>query len=262
MDITCEQLRDIVSNFSLVHQCDVVKNSMLRISTPFNYPNGSQIDLFLQPSDELFSGYILSDYGMTADYLLDMQIKYWATKKRRTLIDDICSSLKVEQQAGVFQVRLQDSLSDLSMGIVRLAQACIRVTDLSFTQRLQISGTFQEDVEEFIATADLPYESDVELVGSYGKIVKVNFRVIGQTVTSLVQTLSFSTIPNAHIAANEVFRKWWDLRPHHTSHQFLTLYDAQNSAAIKEEDIDRISEFSTILTFPDEQEQIQEALAA
>jgi Domain of unknown function DUF1828 len=262
MDINCEQLRDIVSGFSLVHQCDVVKNGMLRISTPFNYPNGSQIDLFLYSSGGLFNGYILSDYGMTADYLLDMQIKFWATKKRKLLIEDICEALKVEHHSGVLQVSLQDDLSDLSMSIVRLAQACIRVTDLSFTQRLQISGTFQEDVEEFIATAELPYESDVELVGSYGKVVRVNFRVIGKTVTSLVQTLSFSTIPNAHIAANEVFRKWWDLRPHHNSHQFLTLYDAQNSTAIKEEDIERIGEFSTILTFPDQQEEIQEALAA
>lgn len=235
---------------------------MLRISTPFNYPNGSQIDLFLYPSGELFGGYIISDYGMTADYLLDMQIKFWATKKRRLLIEDICTSLKVDHHAGVFQVRLQDDLSDLSMSIVRLAQACIRVTDLSFTQRLQISGTFLEDVEEFLTMADLPYESDVELVGSYGKVVKVNFRVVGKTVTSLVQTLSFSTIPNAHVAANEVFRKWWDLRPHHNSHQFLTIYDAQNSRAIKEEDIERIAEFSTILTFPDEQDQIQETLAA
>src|SRR5215218_241880 len=158
MEIDCDNLKEFVQSFSLVNNCDRINNGALRIATPFNYPNGSQIDLFLEVSSDMFNDYILSDYGMTANYLLDMQIKPWAAKKRRLLIDDICSVLGVAYSAGKLQIHIdQKDLSDLPHAMVRLAQACIRVADLSFTQRLQIIGTFQEEVEEFISENNFSY---------------------------------------------------------------------------------------------------------
>src|ERR1700755_3438761 len=126
-------------------------NGMLRIATPFNYPNGAQIDLFLESEAGLIKDFILSDYGLTTNYLLDLQIKPWAARKRRQLIEDICSILGVEYRAGKLQIYLKSkALQELPQAMVRLAQACIRMADLSFTQRLQLVGTFQDEVEEFI----------------------------------------------------------------------------------------------------------------
>jgi hypothetical protein len=262
MDINCNNISEFVHGFSLVEQCDTVSNGMLRFATPFSYPNGSQIDLFLSPTKPLFGEYILSDYGLTSDYLQDLHVKPWATKKRRLLIEDICRNLGVEQHSGVFQIGLSPKeLSSLSQAIVRLSQVCIRVADLAFTQRLQIAGTFQDEVEEFIAVSDFPYEPDVELVGALGQVVKVDFRVRGQKVTSLIQTLSTRNPANAHPISNEVFRRWYDLRPHLHHNQFVTIYDA-SSGIFREDDLARLADFSAVLGYPDDQEQIQEALAA
>ena len=262
MEITCENLRRIVQGFSLVQACDIVGNDMLRIATPFKYPNGSQIDLFLRRAAPLFPSYILSDYGQTADYLADMQIKLWATKKRRLLLEDICSSLEVEQNAGQLEILLEENaLTELSDAIVRLAQACIRVTDLAFTQRLQLAGTFQEEVEEYIASTNLPYEPEITLIGVYGKEVKVDFRVQGKKVTSLVQTLSTVSPANAHVASIEVFRRWYDLAPHRALNQFITLYDT-TTRIFRDDDINRLSDLSLLLGFPDEAERFKEAIAA
>jgi len=262
MEINCENLREFVRGFSLVHSCDVVGNGMLRIATPFKYPNGSQIDLFLKRTAPLFPSYVLTDYGQTADYLMDMQVKLWATKKRRLLLDDICSSLDVEHHAGQLEIPLEvDTLPDLSHAIVRLAQACIRVADLAFTQRLQLAGTFQEEVEEYIASTNLLYEPEITLIGTYGKEVKVDFLVHGKKVTSLIQTLSTPSPASAHVASLEVFRRWYDLAPHRTTNQFITLYDTTNRV-FRDDDLSRLHDLSVVLGFPDQEEQFKEAIAA
>src|SRR5215213_1773294 len=259
--VDCQSLREVISKSSLVEDCDVVSSGALRIVTPFNFPNGSQIDLFLERSNDLFSQYVLSDYGLTANYLLDMHIKAWSTSKRRQLIQDICEILEVDSDAGVFRIALGRDIATLSSAIVRLAQACIRVSDLSFTQRLQSSATFQENVEEFIAGANLQYEIEPVLIGALNNPVKVDFRVKGSKVLSLVQTLSAPNPTNAHPKSVEVFTRWFDLQSHNgLRHQFVTVFDTINS--FKEYDLERLSLVSTVVGFPEEIEELQEILAA
>jgi hypothetical protein len=260
MILNCESLQSIVKSFSLVEACDVIKSGAIRIATPFYYPNGSQIDLFIQPTNDLFGNVILTDLGQTADYVADMQFNLWATKKRRTLLDDICNALDVAQSDGSFYIRIaSQEIKDLPQAIVRLAQACIRATDLIFTQRLQNSGTFQEEVEEFLASHQLPYEPDLELTGRYQNVVNVDFKVQGRRISSLVETLS--TRANTHVVATEVFRRWYDLEPYRMAHQFMTIYD-EAAGNYKDDDLKRLSEYSAVFGFPKEQEQIYEALAA
>jgi hypothetical protein len=259
--VDCQSLKGIVSKFSLVEDCDVVNSGALRIATPFNYPNGSQVDLFLECSNNLFPQYVLSDYGLTANYLLDMHIRAWGTSKRRQLIQDICETLEVNMDAGVFQIPLGQDMASLSSAIVRLAQACIRVSDLSCTQRLLSSVTFQENVEEFIAGAELPYEAEPVLIGAFGNPVKVDFRVKGSKILSLVQTLSAPNPTNAHPKSIEVFTRWFDLQSHNGHrHQFVTVFDTINS--FKEYDLERLSLVSTVVGFPEDREELREILAA
>ncbi len=131
MILTCENIKEYIRSFSLVISCDTVKNGALRIVTPFNYPNGSYIDLFLTHSGDLSDNYILSDGGLTSDYVADMQFNLWATKKRRILIEDICQSLNIRQSEGQFEILISpEDIEQFHNPIVRLAQACIRISDL------------------------------------------------------------------------------------------------------------------------------------
>jgi hypothetical protein len=261
-EINCDNLRQYVQGFSLVEACDVTNNGMLRISTPFNYPNGSQIDLFLENVGNLYPDYILSDYGQTADYLADTYIKFWISKKRRQLVDDICRTLGVDLYVNRFQIRVKpDQLGELPNAMVRLAQACIRVADLTFVQRLQLIGTFQEDVEEFIAGIELPYESDLVLTGRYEREVKVDFRVKGQRTDSLIQTISTPNYTNAHQRALEVFSRWYDLVDYREGSQFVTLYDTSNDI-FQRADLGRLHDVSFVFGYPDEKAQLQAVLVA
>jgi hypothetical protein len=257
----CTEAKSILGQFSLIHECDVIGNGALRMSVPFQNTDGSNIDLFLKKEDN--GKWILSDLGNTTAYLLDMHVKPWTTKNRLQIIADICTSLGIAQNQGQFQTVLSEAelIAKLPQAIVRLSQACIRISDLAFTRRLRTPDIFNENVEEFLGVAGLNFEERVLLLGQFGKPVEVDFQVSGKSVVSLIQTLSTGNSAAAHSISNEVFRRWYDLGNHRPKHQFLTVYDTSNNN-FKEEDLKRMSTQSSIFGFPAEHDQIKQALAA
>ena len=262
MQIACENLTELVSGFSLVLDCDKIDDGAIRIATPFTYPNGSHIDVFLKPNNDLFQSFSLSDYGQTAEYLLEIGFDIWKTRRRRQLVADVSAALNVRLDSGAFVAQIdKEEISNLPSFMVKLVQACIRIADLSFINRLQNFITFDSEVEEFLTEKDLAYEPDIEVVSKFNKPIKLSFAVAGQSVNSLVQTLSTRNPTTSHITATEVFRKWFDLAPVKSEQQFVTIYD-NNSANIRDEDLYRLDEYSTVLGFPNEREQIAETLAA
>jgi Domain of unknown function DUF1828 len=262
MKLDCTILKEIVSGFSLISDCDVVRDGSVRMATPFQYPDGSLIDLFVKPTSELFAEVELSDKGQTTAYLLDLHVKPWTTKKRKQMVSDICQSLGVKQDGGQFLIRLPSAkLAELPMEMVRLAQACIRITDIAFTQRLRSPVEFQEDFEEFVDSLDRPYETGVKLDGQFGKQVEFDFLVRGEKGNSLVQTLSTSNQYAAHGLANEVFRRWYDIANQRALFQCVTIYDTNNNV-FRDDDLARIRNVSEVIGFPAEHGRLQLALAA
>lgn len=260
--INCDNLKEYLSSFSLIYQCDIVKSGALRFATPFTYPDGSHIDLFFTSKDDLFDRYVLSDYGQTYYYLLDMGFNLWATKKRRQLVTDICTNLGVRYNQNVFEVEiLNTELSKLSEFIVQLTQTCIRITDLSFTQRLQSYGTFDADVEEFIALAELDYEpSPSDLIGIYQKPVKVDFRVSGIRTNSLIQTWTPRNPNISHATSNEIFRRWHDLGNYRQTYQFVTVVDDVDST-YRQDDLAILYEYSSVFNFPSQRDPFRDAIS-
>lgn len=135
MNIDCQSLGTVLQGFSLIKQCDVLPDGTLRIATPFQYPNGSFIDVFLQdakalPQDDqnVFFGHMLSDCGQTAMYLSDLHIKTWTTKRKKQILQDICATTGVHDHSGELRVPIEvDRLDTIAPAMVLLAQACIRM---------------------------------------------------------------------------------------------------------------------------------------
>lgn len=261
-NVNCKNLTEYVSTFSLVQDCDIVKNGAIRITTPFTYPNGSFIDVFLKPNNDLYSSYTLSDYGQTAQYLYEMGFNLTATRKRLQTIDDVCRTLGTKYKSGFFEIEFgDDNLNNLSNFIVNLSQTCIRIADLSFTQRLQTYATFDDDIEEFIEVSGLEYEvSPDNLIGVYEKPVKVDFRVLGNNSKSLIQTWSTRNSYQSHLASNEIYVRWLALNNYLSSYQFITVYD-DNENSLRDDDFSRLYETSTVFGFPNQREQFRETIS-
>lgn len=225
----------------------------IRIETGMLYPDGSSIDVFLH---EEIGGYELTDLAQTTAWLLNLQIKPWQSKKRQQFLDNALGTYGASRRDGelVLRVHRPEEISD---GVLRLAQTCLRVADLMYTRRTMSLSSFNDLVEEIIADTELPYEPEYTLNGAYGNLVTVNFLVMGRR-QSAVLTLSGQSPSQSHTPAIEVFRKWHDLETT-WPHQKITVLD--DRVTYRDEDIQRIARLSTVMPFSN-REQIQQALAA
>jgi hypothetical protein len=260
--IDCSNVKKYAPSISLIEDCDQVSGA-LRLLTPFQYPNGAKIDLFLREGQPLFDGYVLTDLGQSTGYLLDVNVKPWATNKRRQIVEDVCRSLDVVCKGGEFQIELDlHEAKDFSQPMMRLVQACIRISDLAFSARLWAAGSFKDELEEFLQGAlEVQYETDIIEVGRNREDVKLDFRVHGERMTSLILTLSAASTFSAHNAANEVCIRWLDLGKRKADQQYITVLD-ESHEVFKARDLNRIAGLSNVIAFPTEQDQLKGVLAA
>ena len=254
-------IEELITKACLVEAYDTVRDGSFRMATPFRYPDGSHIDVFLKDSGTLFDGFELSDKGQTVAYLLDLHVKPWTSQKRKQTMSDICATLGVEQEGGVFRIRLpKEEMNDLPDAILRLGQACIRIADLSYTQRLRAPVALSEDFEEFVSGLDRPYQTGVKVSGQFGKEVEFDFSVEGHRMRSLVQILSTANRMAAHNLSLEAFARWSDISPVRSQYQCLSVYDTTNDV-FREEDLKRLEAVSDVVGFPAESARLNLSLA-
>ena len=261
--LTCEALSAAVSGFSLIRSCDIILSGALRISTPFYYPDTSNIDVFVERKKSLLDEVLVSDFGQTADLLLNIKLSPWGTKKRRQLVQEICSALNVEMDGGRIQVTLQEEeIGQLPDAIFRVAQASLRVSDLYMTKRLYMPSAYKEDVEEFLCDRELNFETGITLPGIFSHQLTFDFLVKGHARDSLLQTLSTGNSQVSHHMALEAFAKWHDLEPSlRNQYTLVTIYDS-SSDVFREDDVTRFREYSNVFAFPAEAESLAKTLTA
>ncbi|HWN68210.1 MAG TPA: DUF1828 domain-containing protein [Haliangium sp.] len=264
--IALDQVQQQLGDRSFVRTIDVVPRGHIRIMTGLLYPDGSSVDVFIvndttasptggQPVQPLR----LSDLGQTVAWLLDVGVRPWLSKKRQAFVEDVLRLYDVRQGGGELTLDARPG-EDLAVGILRLAQACIRVADLTFTRRASLQSPFSDDVEEVLADAELGFDVGAELMGRKGTTVRVDYLVTGQTRRSAVLALSALNAQSAHHSANEIFRKWYDLDVPGRDHENVTVYDDRQPFH-REEDLERLQDFSAVIPFSEKQTLI-EVLAA
>lgn len=248
IDIADIQAR--LNGHALVRSVDELRSGPIRIETAFQYPDGGSIDLFLIEDDDLLRALRLTDLGQTMSWLFDAQIKPWLSPKRKGFIEDVLGLYHIEQDGGQLIRRLA-SREELMPAIVALGQTCVRVADLVFTKRSAMVAAFTEQVEEVLTDVEVPYEQDAELEGRYG-LVRVDFLAEGRSAKSAILTLSSGNPSQAHVAANEVFRRFYDLDIPTRQEQRITVFDDRTDV-YKSEDIQRLRNVSQLVAFSDRQ---------
>ena len=236
---------------ALVGEVDQLPAGPVRLETAFLYPDGGALDLFVAEEGDLFPAIRLTDLGQTMSWLLDVQVKPWLSRKRQGFLEDAIRLYGVEQRGGEL-VRPLASLDELVPGVVQLGQACVRVSDLMFTKRSVMVTAFAEQVEEVLNDTEMLYEQNVELEGRFGTPVRVDFLVGGPRVESALLTLSSGNSSAAHVASNEVFRRWYDLDVPHRSEQRVTVFD-DSLDVYRDEDLQRLRGVSDVVPLSDRQ---------
>lgn len=258
--IDLPELQRLLANHPLVRGIDRLPTGPVRIETAFLYPDGASIDLFVAEESTLFPSQRLTDLGQTMSWLLDVQLKPWLSRKRQGYLEDALRLYKVEQRGGELTRLLADT-SELVPGIVSLGQACVRVADLMFTKRSAMVTAFTEQVEEVLNDVEVTYAPNVELEGRFGNLVRVDFVAMGPRVQSAILTLSSGNPSQAHVAATEVFRRWYDLDVPSRHEQRVTVLDDRTDV-YRDEDIKRLRGLSDVVALSDRQTLTDLLLAA
>lgn len=119
-------IRDIAALFSCSPQGDY-----FRIRTPFLYPDCDVIDLFCKPEGDFM---LVSDLGETTGWLWMNAVGEPRTAQQEALISGACRThgVKYHQNAILAQCDSEDMLAE---AVMRVGQACVRVSDLLYTFR-------------------------------------------------------------------------------------------------------------------------------
>jgi len=253
-------LTALAKDVCVVRAVDVLPRGHIRLETRFAYPDRSSIDLFIKNPLQTGGGLVLSDMGQTTNWLSDLLIRPWQSKKRTRFVEDVLLTLDIRQANGTLETDFEGTHDSLLDATVRLAQACVRVADLTFTRRSTAQVYAGEEVEEIISDADLPYETNVPLTGKNGNVVTVDFVVQGRKRTSALLTLSSQSQASSHTVAVEVFRKMYDLDVPERAEQRVTVWDDRFDV-YKPEDIDRLRNVSEVFALS-ERDALQAVIAA
>ncbi|HEU4951750.1 MAG TPA: DUF1828 domain-containing protein [Holophagaceae bacterium] len=257
--INLETLSPYLVGHHLVTGIEQLDRGHLRLETAFRYPDGSQIDLFLKDEGPFIEPRILTDFGNTSSWLLDLQVKPWLSPKRKKLLELSLKDLAVHMNGGALELEFSGN-ERLMDGIVCLSQACIRMADLHYTRRSSLSLPLNEVVEELLEDFELTYQPNAEFTGRQGTPVKVDYQVWGLRTTSLIMIMGTGNPSVGHNRANEVFRTWYDLNLPERVEAKVTIFD-DNSDVYRDEDLARLRDFSEVMPLSD-RKAIKDLLAA
>lgn len=214
----------IAENMGELFDCSPV-GDYTRIRTPYLYPDGDIIDLFLSQTGNNSS--TLTDLGETLGWLRTQTVSERKTDRQRRLIEDVCLTHGVELYRGMLMVRVKN-FDEMSEAIFRLSQTALRVSDLWFTFRNQAAASINDEVEEFLAAQEIQFERGERIVGRSGRIWRVDFHTRTSERSALVNVLSTGSRPSARRLAEHTLATWHDLsnrRIGPESMRFISLFD-------------------------------------
>lgn len=188
--------------------------------------------------------------GETMTWLFHAQVKPWMSEKRRSFVKDVLELYGVEQDGGELACTV-NNVAELGDEIIRLGQACLRVSDLIFTKRMAITSSMVEQVESVLEDAEFSYAQDVELGGRFRKPVRLDFVVQqAKQPAAGILTLTSTTRSAAHTTANEVFTKWYDVSESPNIGRRLTVFDDRQNL-YRLEDLERLEDVSEVVPVSD-----------
>lgn len=239
-----EQLREkALGKLAIFFACQE-ENGRLKITTPFLYPDGDYIDLYLI---ETPTGPYLTDLGETMGYLADHDISPRQSPKRRQIINDVLLTQGVELFRGELRVPLDD-WDKSAWAITRLSQAVVQISDLVFSLRLSALTTFKEEVEEYWIESRIPYDVDYCLVGGSGESYTIDFYIPVPRRPKLVETLSSQSRNYANTLVSRVVRTWHDLLRVDGRYGYVCLVD-DSSDVWKAEWFDQLAALSEVVVW-------------
>ncbi len=224
----------------------------VRVRTPFWYPDGGVVDVFLKLNDQDFT---ITDLGESLGWLKLQSVSGKRSPKQQRLLQDICMTSGVELFQGQLMIRGK-APAGISEAILRLGQAALRATDLWFTMRTRSVESVADEVTDYLHEQKIAFERSVKLAGRSGRDWTVDIHARTADHSSLVFVLASGSRASAKRVAEHVVAGWHDLSSLKVGPQglrFVSLFD-DTSDVWSEHDFRLVESLSEIARWsrPDE----------
>ena len=216
----CELIQQTIGE---LFTCSTV-NEYTRIRTPFLYPDGDVIDVYMKETAGVLT---ITDLGESLRWLRMQSLSPRRSPKQKKLVEDVCLTHCLEFFRGMLVLRLNPG-ETLGKAVTRVAQGALRVTDLWFTLRTRSVESASDEVEEFLLEKPIPFDRGETLVGRSGKSWRVDFHTRMPRRSSLVCVLSTGSRGASKAMTEHVLATWYDLSNFKVGPealQFVSLFD-------------------------------------
>jgi Domain of unknown function DUF1828 len=220
MPTPCEYITQRVGE---LYSCAEI-NEYIRIRTPYLYPDGDYIDVFFKQEGHYGT---LSDLGETLRWLRMQSIGQKRSPKQNQLIEDVRVTHGVEFYRGTLSTRVLRP-ENLAADVTRLAQACLRISDLYFTLRRRAVESVTDEVADLLEQRRVQFVRSERIPGRSGRVWNIDFHTRLPVRSSLVHVLSTGSRAAARAVSNHVLACWYDLSHLATGPEglrFVSLFD-------------------------------------
>lgn len=212
-----------------------------RVRTPFLYPDGDVVDLFIE---EFPDRIVVMDLGESLRWLRNQTLALKRSPKQRRLIEDIQLTNGVALDRGMLVLRT--SPQGLADAVMRVGQAAVRVGDLWFTMQNRAVQSITDDVADFLMEESFTFERKAKALGRSQKAWTVDFLVSAAT-PSYVHVLSTESRASAQVSMKGAVAMWIDLhRAARQPQRFISLVDDAIPDVWSDEDFRLLNDVSKV----------------
>lgn len=252
-DDLCESLR---ARLSALFECTSAPQGSIRVRTPFMYPDGDIVDVFVEERD---GRPVVTDYGESLGWLQMQSLRDQLTGNQLQMVEDVCLTLGVELDRGQLTLRCAD-VSALGDAIHRLGQAAVRVSDIWFTLRNRAVASVADEVDAWLRERKFDSKRNARREGRSGRTWTVDYEVVAEAQTSHVFLLTTGSQTWARRLSERVVAACTDLSHltfQKTDASFVSLFD-DTVNVWRDEDFALVAPLSRIAVWsqPEEFEQV------
>jgi len=240
--ITDAEIVEVLQGHCIVFGHRLLPRGHFRVDTKLLYPDGASISVFVERGNLLRNeGCALSDFGKTFAKLSELQVNPRHPRTRFQAIEETVGDVGARVLDDRIVIKFSE-LSEFSDCIINLGQACIRASCMIFNRRSAQQRSVAEEVQSIVESTGLPFELKHRFKGPFQNDVIVDYRV-----SNPLRRSSILTLGGSHVQANEVFRKWSDLKYSNVEDRLVTIFDERRGVERKE-DLIRLEKVSEVLS--------------
>jgi len=204
--MNCMEIKEFIkASAANLFRCET-ENGFLIITTPFSYPDGDDIELFIEFKADYM---ILSDMGETLRYLDTYLLDTSATEKRKSIITEVINSNNIRLSKGILHALIRNP-ERLLEAMFNMSQAIIRISDLLYTTKSHSVAVFEEEVKAFLEDNQFVYEQDYPVQTRMNQYT-IDFAIESKRGLQLLKLVNAPKKQTSKPAIDRTLRIWFEI---------------------------------------------------